>query len=841
MSTNITSQNVTELIQFAISSIAKLLDNVIANHVYDTIIENDFETIEDIMSDISNYDECYIIIFTTKKIDNSKTTWDENQKQLLYKILLNIFKHKITNFDMLSQRIQSHSSDNNIDIMEQQNINDLIKIAEKIVNDINKSSKNKIDINIIHKLFSANNINHTRFQKMNITEFSDIAKQCTIKAETARNIYDQLQQHVDDNTDNKTEIKTDNDGIDIDDILNDIDEKVKNNLNNAINARDINETRFFLNEEDTKENDSNTLSDYTQRKTWIKGSRCEIYSRHMKNWCKGTITNITKDNEGEWLVVIYEVGKKKMEKEIDRFSKDIRHPLLRLQSKLRTTLSKLVINRTESKFVVKHEEKNMNKTLNPKNPLVVLLPISEYFNNFDSLPGIKYDTIANCRFWSGSLGYEVFPSREDDRWYGKMFWTETEITQYFDNIIDTKLLDENRQLLHVFDAVIIIISCHGGQSDVIYSSDEKSINLHNIYNQFGSGKYTKNNCALIEIPRVFIIGACRGSYIPPTVTFSTARAIATDSDNYNQYNNNFYHRGSNRVTLFGNSPGIAVKEMYDGDIEHDGCGNFIRSIISVLRTKTNTCTISELLEHVKKELSDISDNQQIPYKNGDIDMDKLQLKWQRKVEDEKYEEQSDLLLHKRGDIITFKNSKHLMFAQITTVDKDIKNQYEVDLTNISKHRKQKISKFVTTVQYKVGQTPRRFERYQAKVTKILDKVCIHSYEIITDVNQDIVSMDGIVGTPLCIRNDIKRNWMQITVENASKYHEMLIYKPRFHEMSGQTFMFPTIDSIRSYNYIHEDNKMVYGVSTSSKWQYHDFDVDDVIYVSPNSAITFYVH
>eukprot|EP01084_Bolivina_argentea_P274558 468021_1 len=78
-----------------------------------------------------------------------------------------------------------------------------------------------------------------------------------------------------------------------------------------------------------------------------------------------------------------------------------------------------------------------------ENPLIILLPISQYFNNFGSLRGVKYDTIANYRFWN-QLGYEVFPSREDDRWYGKMFWTKTEIIQYFDNIIDTKLLNDKR-------------------------------------------------------------------------------------------------------------------------------------------------------------------------------------------------------------------------------------------------------------------------------------------------------------------------------------------------------------------------------------------------------------
>ncbi len=50
--------------------------------------------------------------------------------------------------------------------------------------------------------------------------------------------------------------------------------------------------------------------------------------------------------------------------------------------------------------------------MRPDNPLVILLPISEYESPFSRLQGVKYDTIANRRFWS-SVGYQIFPSRDD--------------------------------------------------------------------------------------------------------------------------------------------------------------------------------------------------------------------------------------------------------------------------------------------------------------------------------------------------------------------------------------------------------------------------------------------
>eukprot|EP01084_Bolivina_argentea_P231312 390108_1 len=268
-----------------------------------------------------------------------------------------------------------------------------------------------------------------------------------------------------------------------------------------------------------------------------------------------------------------------------------------------------------------HTALKKSSDVETKNALVVLLAISEYEAPFSRLVGVKYDSIANRRFWS-SLGYKIFPSREDTRWYGKMYWTKTEIMQYFDNIIDTKLLDDtvNRKLLTAFDGIIVIISCHGGQNDVIYSSDKQPVSLHDIYNQFGAGPYIKNNQQLKSIAKIFIVDACRGGYdtsILSEITVSTARSNVSTKTYDNNYST---HKGSKRVTLFGNSPGVVVNEVHHGDRENNGCGYFISSIIHVLRNAikhNKQYDISNLLLKVKDTLIKLSDNHQIPYKNGD--------------------------------------------------------------------------------------------------------------------------------------------------------------------------------------------------------------------------------
>ena len=57
------------------------------------------------------------------------------------------------------------------------------------------------------------------------------------------------------------------------------------------------------------------------RSTWKRGSQVEIYSKLRRKWCRGLITKIFKDSEGEWLKIGYE---KTATKEVARFSHEIR-------------------------------------------------------------------------------------------------------------------------------------------------------------------------------------------------------------------------------------------------------------------------------------------------------------------------------------------------------------------------------------------------------------------------------------------------------------------------------------------------------------------------------------
>eukprot|EP01083_Nonionella_stella_P077411 211392_1 len=71
----------------------------------------------------------------------------------------------------------------------------------------------------------------------------------------------------------------------------------------------------FLDEIDEKEKTNNAKSE------WTIGTECEIYSRSETQWVKGVIIKIFKDKEDEWIVVKYN---KNTVKEIQRYSDHIR-------------------------------------------------------------------------------------------------------------------------------------------------------------------------------------------------------------------------------------------------------------------------------------------------------------------------------------------------------------------------------------------------------------------------------------------------------------------------------------------------------------------------------------
>eukprot|EP01083_Nonionella_stella_P033063 90516_1 len=63
------------------------------------------------------------------------------------------------------------------------------------------------------------------------------------------------------------------------------------------------------------------------RRIWKVGSLCEVYSNSSQKWCKGIISKIFTDEEGEWIEVKYEVKSAWRCREIPRDDTEAVRPL----------------------------------------------------------------------------------------------------------------------------------------------------------------------------------------------------------------------------------------------------------------------------------------------------------------------------------------------------------------------------------------------------------------------------------------------------------------------------------------------------------------------------------
>eukprot|EP01084_Bolivina_argentea_P211499 359779_1 len=181
--------NLAELLKSATLQIFN--NNEIAQCIY-TFINDEFEDIDDILDDLSNYNECAIIPLISTQIQNKGIEWNENDKQILYKILLNIYKYKITNIRTLCQKCAVLSTNS---VISNYTSNDLIQIAFKIMNKLNTTLKNKISNEQITTLFTETDIDGNKLCQMKCIQFCQIAEKYQYKISTARKLFNEIQNY----------------------------------------------------------------------------------------------------------------------------------------------------------------------------------------------------------------------------------------------------------------------------------------------------------------------------------------------------------------------------------------------------------------------------------------------------------------------------------------------------------------------------------------------------------------------------------------------------------------------------------------------------------------------
>ncbi len=80
-----------------------VFNNIIGHYIYQTLIDEEYEYIEDILYDLDCY-QSNIISIASHNIKNNKLNkhkWTDNDKEILYKLLSKIFKNNISDIDIL--------------------------------------------------------------------------------------------------------------------------------------------------------------------------------------------------------------------------------------------------------------------------------------------------------------------------------------------------------------------------------------------------------------------------------------------------------------------------------------------------------------------------------------------------------------------------------------------------------------------------------------------------------------------------------------------------------------------------------------------------------------------
>ncbi|ETO01641.1 caspase 8-like protein, partial [Reticulomyxa filosa] len=141
-----------------------------------------------------------------------------------------------------------------------------------------------------------------------------------------------------------------------------------------------------------------------------------------------------------------------------------------------------------------------------KNPLVVMIAISEYNEGFEwkNLKNVKERDVKNFKqLFEEELQYDFVSNNTPNM-------TQEEIKDYLDETILTKKLRKN---VNKYDGLIMIICGHGDNGNVLVTSEGKAVSIDEIRASFDSYRME----SLKDCPKIFIVDACRGRSAPHAI------------------------------------------------------------------------------------------------------------------------------------------------------------------------------------------------------------------------------------------------------------------------------------------------------------------------------------
>lgn len=159
----------------------------------------DYEELDEVLEDLGNMKDSYIIHSVTEKIDqDSDSTWNKiDDEQTLHILLLKIFKDKIIDIDKLVPNQDKKSSQSLPKTLKECNKHQILYIATIISNDINKAKPNSINIESLEKLIITEDLNGSILTNLSAKDFTIKAKSYSIKAPKARKLFTSISSFYD--------------------------------------------------------------------------------------------------------------------------------------------------------------------------------------------------------------------------------------------------------------------------------------------------------------------------------------------------------------------------------------------------------------------------------------------------------------------------------------------------------------------------------------------------------------------------------------------------------------------------------------------------------------------
>ncbi|ETO07859.1 hypothetical protein RFI_29531, partial [Reticulomyxa filosa] len=217
----------------------------------------------------------------------------------------------------------------------------------------------------------------------------------------------------------------------------------------------------------------------------------------------------------------------------------------------------------------------IGKTKTIKNALVVMIGISEYIDNktWSNLPNVKKKDVKNFRqLFEQELNYEFVCNK-------KFKMEKEDVEEYLTNVKDSHKLHKNKKK---YDALIMIISGHGDEGDVLVTSEGDKISVDEIQASFGCRQMK----AFKDYPKILIIDVCRGN-VNPQEPCSRIKG-----KNENQQNNS--HNGYGFLVIWSTTKGYQVNDS----------AFFSESMRSTIVSNYKSgCFLHQMLQEIKRDVT----------------------------------------------------------------------------------------------------------------------------------------------------------------------------------------------------------------------------------------------